>query len=273
MNSADKHMNIYQEATIKNKKRGDILSYSISQVAALLGEEDRNILYYTNVFDNILKIEILDKELRYTNRDVDKLEFLINLKNKGMTIKEIQNYCKELPLNIEDLAAVNENSSVSVKEIISTIIESENKNIDNLKECLVNKIRENNELSVEKIVEGIVQEQNKQIKLIRNDILTEIKEYIDYKFDIEYRTNKDLYNKFSIKIDELTSEKNTLEDTIKLQIKEYNEISISRDNNLINEIRRFKNVIEQAYYVQNEIETQTEKISFIERLFGAIHLR
>ena len=76
-----------------------------------------------------------------------------------------------------------------------------------------------------------------------------------------------------LKIDELTSEKNTLEDTIKSQLKEYNEISISRDNNLINEIRRFKNVIEQAYYVQNEIETQTEKISFIERLFGAIHFR
>ena len=80
MNAEDKYMNIHGETIVKNKKRGDILNYSISQVATLLDEEDSNIRYYTNVFDNILKIEISDKELRYTNRDIDKLEFLINLK-------------------------------------------------------------------------------------------------------------------------------------------------------------------------------------------------
>ena len=70
-----------------------------------------------------------------------------------MTIKEIQNYCKELPLNIEDLMEIKENNSVSVKEIISTIVESENKEIDNLKEYLADKIDENNQLSIQKIVE------------------------------------------------------------------------------------------------------------------------
>jgi DNA-binding transcriptional MerR regulator len=150
MNSEDKHIDIDEEFIIKNKKRGDILYYSISQVASLLGEEDKNILYYTNVFDNILKIEISDKELRYESKDIDKLEFLINLKNKGMTIKEIQNYCKELPLNIEDLMEIKDTNSLSVKEIIATIVASENKEIDSLKEYLVDKIHENNQLSIQK---------------------------------------------------------------------------------------------------------------------------
>lgn len=273
MNSKDKNIDIDEEITIKNKKRGDILYYSISQVAALLGEEDRNILYYTNIFDNILKIEISDKELRYTSRDIDKLEFLINLINKGMTIKEIQNYCKELPLNIEDLMEIKENNSLSIKEIISTIVESENKEINNLKEYLADKIHENNQLSIEKIAEVIVQEQNKHLELLRGDIIAELKQYIDYKFDMEYKTNRDLYNEFSSKLDILTSEKNSLESKIKLQLNEFNQTSISRDNNLITEIKRFKDVIEQAYYIQKEMETQSEKTGFMEKLFAAIHLR
>lgn len=271
MDSEDKFMNIHDKVIIKNKKRGDLLYYSLSQVATLLNEEDSSIRYYTNVFDNILKIEISDKELRYTNRDIDKLEFLINLKNKGMTIKEIQKYCEELPLNIDDIVQVKENDSVSIKEVVTTIIDFENEKINNLKEHLSNKIDENNELSIQKIIKLIGAEQNKQLKLLKEDILNEMKEYIDYKFDTEYKTDNSLLNELSLKIDSLISEKNSLSDNIKLQLNEYKQLSTSRDNNLIDEIKRFKNVIEKAYYVQQEIESQKEKISFsnfIYKLFG-----
>jgi DNA-binding transcriptional MerR regulator len=268
MDSNDKYIAVTDEDIIKNKKRGDILYYSVSQVATLLDQEDSSIRYYTNVFDNILKIEISDKELRYTNRDVDKLEFLINLKNKGMTIKEVQKYCEELPLDIEDLVEIKESNSISVKEIMTTIVTSENEKIDNLKEYLTNKIDESNELSVQKIVKLISEEQNKQLQFFRDGILTEIKEYIDSKFDIENKINTDLYNEFSLKMNNLITEKLSLEDNIKSQLDKFNEISISRDRNLIAEIKRFENVIERAYYVQQEMDTQKEKISFIGRLFG-----
>lgn len=256
MDSEDKHMNIQEDTTLKSKKRGDIKYYSISQVAALLDEDDSSIRYYTNVFDNILKIEIADKELRYTNSDVDKLEFLINLKNKGMTIKEVQKYCEELPLGIEELVEVKENNSVSVKEIIATIVELESEKISSLNNQLSNKIQECNESSVEKITKTFEAEQGKQLNLLKEDIIKELKEYIDYKFEMEYKTTKDLYGQFS------------LEDTIKLHLDKFNELSISRDRNLIHEIKQFKNVIERAYYIQQEMDTQKEKASFIGKLFG-----
>lgn len=260
-------MNIHDELTVKNKKRGDILYYSISQVANLLGEEDSSIRYYTNVFDNILKIEILNKAFRYTNSDVDKLEFLINLKNKGMTIKEIQKYCEALPLNLEELVEIKENNSLSAKEIITTIVGLENKELNNLKENLSNKIREDNELHIQKI-DDLISEQNNQLKLFKEDILKEIKQYVDYKFDKAHEANSNLYNELSLKIDNLISEKLSLEDNIKLQFDKFNDLSNSRDINLIDEIRKFKSVIERAYYVQQEMDTTKEKSSFIGRLFG-----
>ena len=53
--------------TLQEKKRSGILSYSINQVAALLGESDSKIRYYTNIFDNLLKIQVSNKELIYTD--------------------------------------------------------------------------------------------------------------------------------------------------------------------------------------------------------------
>lgn len=267
MDYEDKYMHIHDKLTVKNIKRGDILYYSISQVASLLGEEDSSIRYYTNVFDNILKIEISNKELRYTNSDIDKLEFLINLKNKGMTIKEIQKYCEALPLNLEELVEVKESNSLSVKEIISTIIDLENKEINSLKETLSNNIKEDSELHIKKIVD-LASEQNDQLKLFKEDMLKEIKEYIDYKFEKAYEEKNNRFNELSLKVDNLISEKLSLEDNLKLQFDKFNEASNSRDLNLIDEIRRFKNVIERAYYVQQEMDTTKEKVSFMGRLFG-----
>lgn len=260
-------MDIHDELNVRNTKRGDILYYSISQVANLLGEEDRSIRYYTNVFDNILKIEISNKEFTYTNNDIDKLEFLINLKNKGMTIKEIQKYCEALPLNLEELVEIKENNSLSIKEIITTIVGLENKELNILKENLSNKIRQDNELHMKKI-DNLISEQNNQLEFFKKDMLEEIKQYIDYKFDKNYEANNKLYNQLLQKIDDLISEKPSLENNIKLQLDRFNDISNSRDINLIDEIRKFKNVIERAYYVQQEMDSTKEKVGFIGRLFG-----
>lgn len=232
MDSYYKYINVQRGDIMKNNKRGDILYYSISQVANLLDQEDSIIRYYTNVFDNILKIEISNKELRYTNNDIDKLEFLINLKNKGMTIKEIQKYCEALPLDIEELVEIKQKDSLPIEDVIARIVESESKEINTLKEYLDDKIKKNHEESVQKIIKSIKEEQHNQLTLFKDEILTEVKEYIENKLD------------------------------------EFDKMSISRDKDLINEIKRFENVIQQAYYIQQDLESQKTNISFIGKLFG-----
>lgn len=305
MDSKDNHINIEDEDVMQNRKRGDILFYSVSQVAALLGEEDSNIRYYTNVFDNILKIEISNKELRYTLKDIDKLEFLINLKNKGMTIKQIQTYCEELPLDNEDSIDIKEVNSLSIDEVMDKISKKEDEQFDDLKEFLTTEINEISELLIQKIDERInkkldseneqindlkkflsneisqkkdstiqevikliADEQNNQLNSFKDNILTEIKEYIDCKFDSEYQKNNALYNKCS-EINNLISEKLSLEDSIKLELNKCNEESISRYEVLADEIKRFRAVIEQAYYIQHEIDNQKKHKSFIEKIFGS----
>ena len=75
-------------------------------------------------------------------------------------------------------------------------------------------------------------------------------------------------DELSLKIDNLIPEKHSLEDKIKLQFDNLNDMSISRDSRLIAEIKRFETVVERAYYVQQEMETPTHKVNFITKLFG-----
>jgi len=120
-----------------------------------------------------------------------------------------------------------------------------------------------------KIIKAMSEEQNKQVNLFRDDVLNEIKEYIDYKFDVECNANEALNTKIALKINTLIEENFLLEDNVKAQLDKFNEISISNNKNLIAEIKRFENVMERAYYVQQEVDSQKGKLSFIGKLFGA----
>lgn len=127
---------------VSDNRRGNIPYYTMSQVASLLNEDDSSIRYYTNLFDDILNIEIVNKEFRYTSSDVDNLDFLINLNNKGMTIKEIQEYCKELPLSKEEMMT-HKSSNVSVNDIISVLMAEQTKNFNELKNSFFSEIERN----------------------------------------------------------------------------------------------------------------------------------
>ena len=67
---------------ISNREYRKIPYYTMAQVASLLNENESSIRYYTNLFDDILNIEIVNKEFRFTPNNVDNLDFLINLKTK-----------------------------------------------------------------------------------------------------------------------------------------------------------------------------------------------
>ena len=130
---------------INSQKRGDIPYYTLSQVASLLNENEQDIRYYTNIFDDILKIEIVDKNFIYTDSDIDKLEFIIKLKNKGMTIKQINAYCDKLSLD-KDKTYVKESSSVSIDDFINILMEAQSKEFVKLEKHLSQEI----ESSIEK---------------------------------------------------------------------------------------------------------------------------
>ncbi|WP_300382462.1 helix-turn-helix domain-containing protein [Clostridium sp.] len=272
MDNKDTYLNTQNiNYSIQNKERGAILYYSIDQVADLLSETISNIKYYTNIFYDFLNIEIIDKELRYTNNDVDKLIFLIKLKNKGMSIKEIQDHYNKLPLSDTEVQHPKGNS-LSIEELIISIKEEQRSEFNNLKLQLIDDIQNSNSLYIENITSTIIDVQNKSLNDFKQDLYKEIKEYLNSKFNDFKDINADLHNKLIIDTNELISKRIDLKGE-ELQINFKNELntlikpSLDKDDRLINEIKDLKGIMLNAYYTQSEIEIDNSKVGFWDKLF------
>lgn len=278
MDSKDKYIDKQKvDYKIQNKKRGKILYYSIDQVADLLNENIGNIKYYTNIFDDLLKIEIVDKELRYTNNDIDKLEFLIKLKNRGMSLKEIQDYYNKLPLDDSEVQQP-ESNLLSVEELIGLIKEEYQVQFNNFKIQLINDIQKSNSLYLQNISSTIIEAQTKSLKEFKQDLSKEIKEYLNSKFDNANETNISLFDKLITNTREFMSEKiDNKNDELKLNLQNdfdtFAQSSLTNNERLIKEVKDFKKVIQDAYYTEYQVEMDNANIGFWNKLFQAFKLK
>jgi len=269
MDTKNKHMEDTQNINfkIKNKKRGEILYYSIDQVADLLNENINNIRYYTNIFDDLLKIEIVDKDLRYSNNDVDKLDFLITLKNKGMSLKEIKSYYNKLPLESTEIEPY-ESNLLSVKELIDSIKEEQQIQFDNFKVQLITDIKNANSLYLQDLSSAIIETQNKVLDEFKQDLSKKIEEYIGSKFD---NVNKNLHNKAFDETTKYISEKidsksNELKVNLQNNFNAFTKAAAADSELLTKEVKDFKKVIMNAYSVQYQVEMDSANTSFWNKL-------
>lgn len=277
MDNKEKYINDQKiDSKILNKKRGEILYYSIDQVADLLNESADNIKYYTNIFDDILKIEILDKELRYKNNDIDKLELLIKLKNRDMSIKEIYEYYNKLPLNDSELQ-YSEGNLLSVEELINLIKENQQAQLNDFKSQLINDIQNVNSLYLNNISSMIIESQNKKINELKNDLSKDITEYLNNKFEKINEVNNNLHNKMISDTKEFISSKiDNKNEELTLNFKsgfdQFTELSSNNNERLINEVKSFKRVMEDAYYTKCEVEMENSNKGFFERLLHSFKI-
>lgn len=278
MDNKDKYIDTQKvDYKIQNKKRGEILYYSIEQVANLLNEDTGNIRYYTNIFDDLLKIEIVDKELRYTNADVDKLELLIKLKNRGMSLKEIQHYYNKLPLNDNEVQSA-ENNLLSVEELIDSIKEEQQIQFNNFKIQLINDIEAANSLHLENISSTIIEAQNRSLNDFKLDLFNEVKEYLDSKFDNVTEINMSLHEDLISRTTELISEKiNNKHNELKLNLQNdfntFAQASLINNERLVKEVKDFKRVIQEAYFTQYQVEMDNANEGFFVKLLQAFKLK
>lgn len=212
--------------------RGKALYFSTSQVANVLNQPDSKIRYYTNVFDEILNIEVSNKQRRYTEQDIDKLRFLIELKQEGMTIKQIQEYCQQVDF---------ENS----KDI---------------------QIKETNPLSIKGMAKALLEEQAKLISEMQQEIIKQQQAMIDDLNERLLEREEQLKESISITVDDVISEKiNEMNKNIDDKLDSIQkEVAVTRELNEKMDI--IKNNMEERKK-ENQLKINTEKQSFLSKLF------
>ncbi|WP_321835287.1 helix-turn-helix domain-containing protein [Clostridium butyricum] len=272
MENSNRFINISSNNSVEltNRKRGDIPYYTLSQVASLLNENEGQIRYYTNIFDDILKIEIADKQFIYTECDLNKLEFLIKLKNKGMTIKQISDYCDKLSLDTPE-TFIKESNTASINDFIKIFVDSQSKELNNLKNQLSEQIESCITKQLNIISDKIMNEQRKQIHTLEKNIFNYVNNFFNEQNSI--LNSKIDYSDSILKYENLISEKNEIfKNEIDLKIQSFSEELknnyILSNNNILNEIKKAKDVIYQAYSIENQIAKEEKNVGLFKRLFG-----
>ena len=247
----------YQDVEFKDAKdndkhiRGEILYFSTSQVATSLGVNDSKIRYYTTVFDELLNIQISNKQRQYTNKDIQKLKFIIELKNSGMTVKQIQEYTQEVSFDESTGIQIKESNPLSIQTLSKALMDEQHKQMTEFKKDMmeVMSIQLTNQLEALKL-------NNEDIKnKIIEQVSTTVDEIMDSKLTGVIETQREIKELHHKNQEDL---KDFVAETIDNMEKEVSRKLIERENKL-------KQSMEEKKLVQVEIQ---EKKNWWSRFLG-----
>lgn len=137
--------------------RGKVLYYTTSQVADILEIRDSKVRYYTNEFADLFDegdIIISNTQRKYTQQAIDKLKYFNELKNEGLSLKQIKEYCQEIKWDKEGIQ-VPDSTPLPIQVISTAIREETNKDILALKEELLQSIRDIAKVNQEEMLKQV----------------------------------------------------------------------------------------------------------------------
>ena len=161
--------------------RGKMLFYTNAQVSELLGIAPSKLSYYRDTFKNILKIRISNKHHRYTERDIEKLRFMLELKEKGMTMKQIGEYCSEVSFEEDKGVQIKETNPLSIKTLAEALMNEQQKQLKIFSEENHKQLLEFKENFKREVIDAITYNNNNLQEIMLEHVSTTIDEVMDNK--------------------------------------------------------------------------------------------
>lgn len=219
------------EGSNEKRIRGKVLYYSTKQVADLLNVSDATIRYYSDYFEDILKIRKSNYQRQYTDDDISKLEFIFKLRAEGMTMKQVKAYCQEVDFK-GNKPIVKESNPLSIQAVAKALLEEQTKQIIQMKEDL--------KLEIANTMKGEILE--------RLEIF--LKDQAEFQMSGFEVLKEDIENRVS----------NSVEEKLNSSIDNFN----SSLNGAVNEI---KEAMDIKYVSREEIEKLNKKKGLFSRIF------
>lgn len=249
--------------------RGKRLYYSTSQVANLLEIPDSKVRYYTSAFDDILKIEVSNKQRKYTDEDINKLRFILELKDEGMTVKQIHEYCEQVDFESENGIQIKESNPLSIQALAKALMEEQTKQMQELKIEQQKQLQQFKEELKSEIIQEVVGNNEVLVEQVSLSIDALVEEKLgqtqDQIKDLQQQHQETLKDYVAITIDEKLSEKiSDQSEEIKSYMDTKEQESLKKDNEMI---EMFKQHMEERKK-ESESKDQEKNKGFWGRLFN-----
>jgi len=231
----------YTEVDTKDEKknneqkiiRGEPLFYTTTQVAEMVGVEPSTIRFWTKRFEDLLDVEISNKNKQYKKTDIEKLVYIKKLaREDGMTLQQVEDYCSSKGFDINEIkqSVIDSTNPLAIQAFISAVSIEIDKKFDSFTKDLLNKIGDQQKISLS----------------IQQDSNDKLQEQIAYTVD----------SIISEKLQSLSSNvENSIENQLQIQMDEQERRFIERD---IKNIELIKQHMDERKK-ENEIEKQKKR--------------
>jgi DNA-binding transcriptional MerR regulator len=227
---------------------GEPLFYTTTQCAEMVGVESSTIRYWGKRFENLLDVEVSNRNRQYKKSDIAKLKFIKKLAYEdGLTLQQIEDYTTSKGFDINDIekGIVDANNPLAVQTFVSAVLSEMDKKLNAFSESLLEKVNNSH-----KEYHLTQQELNRKLK---EDVLIDINEIVTEKLSntlthIETQ-QKDLKDSIAITMTETID--NSLDQKLDLKLNQLTE-------NITNQ---FKTHIDER-----ELEYQKTNQEVIDRL-------
>ena len=205
----------YTEVDTKDEKknneqkiiRGEPLFYTTTQVAEMVGVEPSTIRFWTKRFEDLLDVEISNKNKQYKKTDIEKLVYIKKLaREDGMTLQQVEDYCSSKGFDINEIkqSVIDSTNPLAIQAFISAVSIEIDKKFDSFTKDLLNKIGDQQKISLS----------------IQQDSNDKLQEQIAYTVD----------SIISEKLQSLSSNvENSIENQLQMQMDEQERRFIERD--------------------------------------------
>lgn len=167
------------------------LYYNTSQVAQMLGIQDSKVRYYSKVFDDILKIEVINKQRKYKQEDIDKLRYMLELQAEGMSLKQIEQYCSEVSFEDDGKVQIKESNPLSIKALAQKLMDHQQEQIAAMEERIVTRL-ENYILNQENNNKEFIEKLKDEVSITVDEIVSEKLEEVKGEYNETTKSLNDI---------------------------------------------------------------------------------
>ena len=167
------------------------LYYNTSQVAQMLGIQDSKVRYYSKVFDDILKIEVINKQRKYKQEDIDKLRYMLELQAEGMSLKQIEQYCSEVSFEDDGKVQIKESNPLSIKALAQKLMDHQQEQIAAMEERIVTRL-ENYILNQENNNKEFIEKLKDEVSITVDEVVSEKLEEVKGEYNETTKSLNDI---------------------------------------------------------------------------------
>ena len=166
----------YQD--INRIKGSDNIRYNATQVSDMYDIPVSKVRYYMKAFEGILDLDYSNRMRRFSKDSLRKFDYLVKLKNDGMTVQQILDYCENKEVFSEE--SLNTPNNPLTVEMLAKAISVQ-------VEALMNDFKG-------QIISEVVSSINESNQIFKEDIITTIDEVVSEKLEAVNSINDNILN-------------------------------------------------------------------------------